>query len=68
VGDPDDRGVVAVVEADDEVTARLRGSGEAGDDRLQFTRWDLARASAAVCVTREPPWRHRRHTATLSHR
>ena len=53
---PHDRGVVAVVQADDQLGGRVAraGGGQPGDDRLQLTGRDLAGAPAAVRVLGQP--------------
>ena len=55
-GDPDHRGVVAVVQADDQLGGRGRGPGrgQPGDDGLELAGRDLAGAAAAVGVLGEP--------------
>src|SRR5690606_27303093 len=51
-GDPDHRGVVAVVEPHHQIVEADR-AGEVGDDALQLTRRNLAGASATVGVLGE---------------
>src|SRR5690606_37966875 len=55
-GDADDGGVVAGVEADDQLAVRGRGCrGQARDDVLQLAGRDLAGAAPAVRVPGQPP-------------